>query len=109
MLGWGAVTIGTGFTQNFHDLVICRVFLGIAEAGQYPGCAYYLTLWVSEKRVPVERTRDADDLQYAPQDLAFRQGMFFSAASAAGAFSGLLAYGIDHMDGISGLEGWRWM
>lgn len=72
MLAWRAVTIGTGFTQNFHDLIICRVFLGIAESGQYPGCAYYLTLW------------------YAPEDLALRQGMFFSAASAAGAFGGLL-------------------
>ncbi|KAK5096206.1 hypothetical protein LTR24_002611 [Lithohypha guttulata] len=57
----------------------------------YPGCAFYLTLW------------------YAPQDLAFRQGMFFSAASAAGAFSGLLAYGIDHMDGTANLAGWRWI
>ena len=64
---------------------------GLAESGQYPGCAYYLTLW------------------YAPQDLALRQGMFFSAASAAGAFSGLLAYGIDHMEGTAGLDGWRWM
>jgi len=35
--------------------------------------------------------------------------MFFSAASAAGAFSGLLAYGIDHMDGTANLAGWRWI
>lgn len=35
--------------------------------------------------------------------------MFFSAASAAGAFSGLLAYGIDHMDGTAALSGWRWI
>lgn len=46
---------------------------------------------------------------YAPQDLALRQGLFFSAASAAGAFSGLLAYGISHMDGVSNLAGWRWI
>lgn len=91
MLAWGAVTIGTGFIQSFGDLAICRVFLGVAECGQYPGCAYYLTLW------------------YAQEDMALRQGMFFSAASAAGAFSGLLAYGIDHMEGVAGLEGWRWM
>lgn len=35
--------------------------------------------------------------------------MFFSAASIAGAFSGLLAFGISKMDGIGGLEGWRWI
>jgi hypothetical protein len=31
--------------------------------------------------------------------------MFFSAASIAGAFSGLLAFGIAKMDGVGGLEG----
>lgn len=35
--------------------------------------------------------------------------MFFSAASIAGAFSGLLAFAISKMDGIGGLEGWRWI
>lgn len=35
--------------------------------------------------------------------------MFFSAASIAGAFSGLLAFGIAKMDGIGNLEGWRWI
>lgn len=48
MVAWGSVTIGTGFVKSFHDLVICRVFLGIAESGQYPGCAYYLTLWCTQ-------------------------------------------------------------
>lgn len=46
---------------------------------------------------------------YAPEDLAFRQGMFFSAASAAGGFSGLLAYAINKMDGVGGYSGWRWI
>lgn len=35
--------------------------------------------------------------------------MFFSAASIAGAFSGLLAFAIGKMDGVGGLEGWRWI
>lgn len=35
--------------------------------------------------------------------------MFFSAASVAGAFSGLLAFGIAKLDGVGGLEGWRWI
>jgi len=38
-----------------------------------------------------------------------RQALFFSAASIAGAFSGLLAFGIAHMDGVGGLAGWRWI
>lgn len=35
--------------------------------------------------------------------------MFFSAASIAGAFSGLLAFAISKMDGVGNLEGWRWI
>lgn len=38
-----------------------------------------------------------------------RQGLFFSAASVAGAFSGLLAYAIVKMNGVGGYAGWRWM
>lgn len=35
--------------------------------------------------------------------------VFFSAASLASAFSGLLAAAIVNMDGIAGLSGWRWI
>jgi len=35
--------------------------------------------------------------------------MFFSASILAGAFGGLLAFGIAHMDGIRGYKAWRWI
>jgi hypothetical protein len=35
--------------------------------------------------------------------------IFFSAATAAGAFGGLLAFGIMKMDGAGNLEGWSWI
>ena len=35
--------------------------------------------------------------------------IFFSAATAAGAFGGLLARGIMDMRGIAGLGGWQWI
>jgi hypothetical protein len=34
--------------------------------------------------------------------------IFYAAGALSGAFSGLLAYLIEKMDGIAGLEGWRW-
>jgi hypothetical protein len=34
--------------------------------------------------------------------------VFYAGASLSGAFSGLLAFAISKMDGIGGLEGWRW-
>lgn len=35
--------------------------------------------------------------------------LFFSAATAAGAFGGLLARGIVEMEGLGGLHGWQWI
>ncbi|KAF2787424.1 MFS general substrate transporter [Melanomma pulvis-pyrius CBS 109.77] len=91
MVAWGIVMTLMGIVQNYHGLLIARIFLGVAEAGLFPGVAYYITMW------------------YCRHEAQFRQALFFSAASVAGAFSGLLAYGIAHMDGVGGLEGWRWI
>lgn len=46
---------------------------------------------------------------YRRDQAQYRQALFFSAASVAGAFSGLLAYAIVKMDGVGGLSGWRWI
>ncbi|KAJ3339689.1 hypothetical protein HDU93_007915 [Gonapodya sp. JEL0774] len=40
---------------------------------------------------------------------AARVAIFFSMASVAGAFSGLLASAISFLNGKGGLEGWRWI
>ncbi|EFE43420.1 hypothetical protein TRV_01805 [Trichophyton verrucosum HKI 0517] len=84
MLAWGTVV-------DYKGLLIARIFLGVAEAGLYPGVAYYITMW------------------YCRHEVQLRQAMFFSAASIAGAFSGLLAFAIAKMDGVGGYQGWRWI
>ncbi|KAI0409478.1 major facilitator superfamily domain-containing protein [Xylaria palmicola] len=91
MVAWGTVMTLMGIVRNFQGLLSTRLFLGVAEAGLYPGCAYYLTMW------------------YCRREIQLRQAMFFSAASVAGAFSGLLAFAIAKLDGLGGLEGWRWI
>ncbi|KAL8939752.1 MAG: hypothetical protein Q9211_002599 [Gyalolechia sp. 1 TL-2023] len=91
MVAWGTVMTLMGIVQDFKGLLIARLFLGLTEAGLYPGVAYYITMW------------------YCRSEAQFRQAMFFSAASIAGAFSGLLAFGIAKMDGVGGYEGWRWI
>ncbi|KAL4954229.1 major facilitator superfamily domain-containing protein [Aspergillus filifer] len=91
MVAWGIVMTLMGIVQNYHGLLIARLFLGVAEAGLYPGIAYYITLWY-------------------PRHLAqYRQAFFFSAASIAGAFSGILAWAIAKMDGVANYAGWRWI
>ncbi|KHO00479.1 high-affinity nicotinic acid transporter [Metarhizium album ARSEF 1941] len=91
MVAWGLVMTLMGLVQNYHGLLIARIFLGATEAGLFPGVAYYLTMW------------------YCRHEIQFRQALFFSAASIAGAFSGLLAFAISKMDGTAGLQGWRWI
>ncbi|KAJ4248774.1 hypothetical protein NW762_012612 [Fusarium torreyae] len=56
-----------------------------------PGIAFYMSLW------------------YPRENAQLRLSIVFAAASMAGAFSGLLAYLIDKMDGVGNLEGWRWI
>lgn len=46
---------------------------------------------------------------YRRHEVGFRTAIFFSAATAAGAFGGLLARGLVEMDGIAGLAGWSWI
>ena len=54
-------------------LYSARVFLGLTEAGLFPGVNYYLSLW------------------YPRADRGMRVAIFFSAATLAGAFGGVLA------------------
>lgn len=46
---------------------------------------------------------------YRRHEVNFRIAVFFSAATAAGAFGGLLARLIQLMNGKAGLAGWRWI
>lgn len=55
------------------------------------GVTYYITLW------------------YRRHECGFRMAIFFSAATAAGAFGGLLARGIVELDGVGGKAGWAWI
>ncbi|KXX76189.1 High-affinity nicotinic acid transporter [Madurella mycetomatis] len=91
MVAWGVVMTLMGIVTDYGGLLTARIFLGVTEVGLFPGVAYYLTNW------------------YKREEMQLRQAMFFSAASVAGAFSGLLAFAIGKMDGVGGLHGWQWI
>lgn len=59
--------------------------------GLFPGLVTILTFW------------------YRPEERTLRVALILASASLAGAFGGALATGISYMDGISGLEAWRWL
>jgi len=87
----GVTLVFMGLSRFFTMLVLNRVMLGALEAGLFPGMAYYLTFW------------------YPRDKLQLRISLFYGSASLAGAFSGLLAYGIGFMSGLGGLLGWSWI
>ena len=46
---------------------------------------------------------------YKRSEAQKRFSFFFSSTTLAGAFGGLLAYGISRMEGVRGFRGWRWV
>jgi len=80
-----------GLVKNFESLLIVRMALGLAEGGLFPGVTWYITLW------------------YRRHECGFRMAIFFSAATLAGAFGGLLARAISNMNGVGGKPGWAWI
>lgn len=91
MILWGIVMVTMGLTYNFSGLAAARFFLGVAEAGLFPGINYYLSCW------------------YKRSEFGIRAAIFFSAAALAGSFGGLLAAAIGLMNGIGGKPGWAWI
>jgi len=88
---WGTVTTLTGLVHNFGGVLGIRLVLGACEGGLLPGMILYLSTL------------------YKRNELQLRVGIFYASASLSGAFGGLLADAIIKMDGVGGLEGWRWI
>lgn len=80
-----------GIVKNAGGLIATRLMLGVCEAGFFPAASYLIGDW------------------YCRFELQWRLSLFYSAASMAGAFSGLLAFALQKMDGVGNLEGWRWI
>ncbi|KAG9785674.1 pantothenate transporter liz1, partial [Aureobasidium melanogenum] len=91
MIAWGICMTCMGLVHNFSGLMAARWFLGLAEAGLFPGVNYYLSCW------------------YRRSEFGIRAAIFFSAAALAGSFGGLLAAAIVNMDGVGGKPGWAWI
>lgn len=63
----------------------------MTEAGLYPGSYFILSMW------------------YTPSELATRMAIFYGANTAAGAFGGVIAYGVGNLDGNYGWRAWKWL
>ncbi|CAO3701074.1 unnamed protein product [Rhizopus stolonifer] len=77
-------------SKNFATIAICRFLIGLFEAGFFPGVIYFMSLW------------------YTRQEYGRRISFFWSFSSLAGAFGGLIAYGISQISS-SYLKTWQWL
>ncbi|CAD6884567.1 unnamed protein product [Tilletia laevis] len=90
-LVWGIVATLHGVVKNERSFYAVRFFLGITESGLFPGICYVYSMF------------------YKRNERHYRISLMFSGAAVAGAFGGLLAYGLGRMNGIAGKRGFEWI
>ncbi|KAF9484537.1 MFS general substrate transporter [Pholiota conissans] len=87
---FGIVSFGSAFIHNYNQMIVTRVFLGLAEGGSLSALVYLLARY------------------YRRKELVLRTGLFFGLApSIAGAFGGLLASGLLSLDNFGVVKSWR--
>lgn len=91
MITWGLVSSCMVFIENPRDFYILRFFLGIAEAGSFPGLILYFSYWF-------------------PAQVRAKYGALLITATAASGLIGAPLAGIMlGMDGLWGWQGWQWL
>lgn len=90
MFIWGVINMCMGFVHSYAALVALRVLLGAFEAGVLPGIVYVTSMY------------------YKRHEYQKRMSFFFCSTVVAGAFGGLLAYGIANLETPT-MKPWRWI
>ncbi|KAK0634128.1 major facilitator superfamily domain-containing protein [Immersiella caudata] len=88
LLSWGVLSMAHAGINNSGTLIALRLLLGAAESGFTQTAFYYMST------------------MYPKFSLGFRMGMFSGMYSIAGAFAGLIAYGLLQVNSDS-LKGWQ--
>lgn len=89
VFSWGVLASLQSLATSFWSLVILRALLGISEAAFGPGVPYYLSFF------------------FKREELAFRTGLFISAAPLATSFASSLAWVIVKLSKNGPLAPWR--
>jgi MFS family permease len=91
MITWGLISAAVAFVSDITSLYVLRLLLGAAEAGFFPGIAYFLSAWFPR--------------EYRTRVLAW----FLIGIPASSAVGGPLSIALLQMDGLLGLAGWKWL
>lgn len=84
---WSVAASAMAGAKNYPSIIVCRLFIGIGEAMFGQAVALYYSMW------------------YRKDEVAKRLGFFIGAGVLAGAFGGLIAYGVAHVH--TSIAHWR--
>jgi len=88
---WGVVLACHAAVKSKEGLYTARWFLGMMEAGMFPGIAAQLCSW------------------YRSDEMGKPIMWFFAFQNCSGVIGSVVAYGISYMNGLAGLSAWRWV
>ncbi len=91
MITWGIASAAMAFAVGPNSFYFFRLLLGAAEAGFFPGVAFYLATWFPR--------------EYRTRIIAWFMVAIPISSVIGGPLSGLLLA----MDGWLGLAGWQWL
>ncbi|KAI8071041.1 major facilitator superfamily domain-containing protein [Gongronella butleri] len=87
---WGTTLMCTSQAKSFATLAVCRLLLGIFEAITYP-CIFLLI-----------------SMFYRRHEQVLYLTLMFVSNSSSSMIGGLVAYGIEHLQGVNGLSAWQY-
>jgi MFS transporter, ACS family, tartrate transporter len=90
-VAWGLCSAGTALATGVTTFVLARFLLGIAEAGFFPGVAFFMTCWFPSR--------------YRGRAM----GIFFALGASAGVLVGPVSANLLSLDGWLGIAGWQWV
>lgn len=91
MISWGLVSCAMALVSGPTSFFVLRFVLGVAEAGFFPGVAFFLSAWF-----PAE---------YRTRILSW----FLLAIPMSSVIGGPLGGALLGFDGVWGVAGWRWL
>lgn len=91
MLFWGLCSAGMALVSGVTSFVIIRFLLGTAEAGFFPGVAYFMTCW------------------FPSRHRGKAMGVFYAFGASAGIIGGPVAAHLLALNGRLGIAGWQWI
>jgi ACS family tartrate transporter-like MFS transporter len=91
MIIWGLITVAICLVRDQSQFFILRFFLGVAEAGFFPGMIYYLTFW------------------FPPKYYAIAVARFMVAIPLAGIIGSAVSARALSLHGAMGISGWMWL